>query len=196
MTRPEKDGTSTPGNAPSWVDEVLGRAGTSGPDDVRTQDLRIPPVTPAPTAPPSVSKPAAQPGLSAPQGTPPASNPDAFGESAWPQVPQPLGREDVAQKKLIAGLLGIFLGSLGVHKFYLGNTTPGAIMLGVNVGVWIVAFMLGALTLGLGLVITLPLASLVSGAVGLLGLVEGIIYLTKSDADFAREYIQGQKAWL
>ena len=54
----------------------------------------------------------------------------------------------------------------------------------------------GLLTLGFGLVITLPLAALVSSAVGLLGLVEGIIYLTKSDADFEREYILGQKAWL
>ena len=196
MTRPEDDGKSTPGNAPSWVDEVLGRAGTSGPDDGRTQDLRIPTATPVPTASPSLTKPAPQPGLSAPLVTPPASNLDTFGEPARPQAPQPLGRADVAQKKLIAGLLGIFLGSLGVHKFYLGNTTPGAIMLGVNVGVWIVAFVLGLLTLGFGLVITLPLAALVSSAVGLLGLVEGIIYLTKSDADFEREYILGQKALL
>ncbi|MCD0165084.1 TM2 domain-containing protein [Deinococcus sp. 12RED42] len=197
MTRPEDDGKGTPGNAPSWVDEVLGRAGTSGPDDGRPQDLRIPAATPAPTVSPSLTKLAVpQPDLGARPITPPASNLDRFGEPARPQAPQPLGRADVAQKKLIAGLLGIFLGSLGVHKFYLGNTTPGAIMLGVNVGVWIVAFVLGLLTLGFGLVITLPLAALVSSAVGLLGLVEGIIYLTRSDADFEREYILGQKAWL
>ncbi|GAA0510405.1 hypothetical protein GCM10008937_17840 [Deinococcus depolymerans] len=177
------------------MDEVLGRAGTAGPDDGPPQDLRIPQATPA--APPSLTKPAApQPGLESRPVTPPASNLDRFGEPARPQVPQLPGGADVAQKKLIAGLLGIFLGSLGVHKFYLGNTTPGAIMLGVNVGVWIVAFLLGLLTLGFGLVITLPLAALVSSAVGLLGLVEGIIYLTKSDADFGREYILGQKPWL
>ncbi|GGS27035.1 TM2 domain-containing protein [Deinococcus knuensis] len=195
MTRPEDDGKGTPGNAPSWVDEVLGRAGTAGPDDGHPQDLRIPQATPA--APPSLTKQATpQPGLGALPVTPPASNLDRFGEPARTQAPQPLGGADVAQKKLIAGLLGIFLGSLGVHKFYLGNTTPGAIMLGVNVGVWIVAFLIGLLTFGLGLVVTLPLAALVSSAVGLLGLVEGIIYLTKSDADFEREYILGQKAWL
>ncbi|MBB5377763.1 hypothetical protein HNQ07_003262 [Deinococcus metalli] len=48
----------------------------------------------------------------------------------------------------------------------------------------------------MGLIVTVPLASLVSGAIGLLGLVEGIIYLTKSDADFEREYVIGKKAWL
>lgn len=36
----------------------------------------------------------------------------------------------VAQKsKLVAGLLGILLGSLGIHNFYLGNTTKGVIQL-------------------------------------------------------------------
>lgn len=103
---------------------------------------------------------------------------------------------DVATRRLIAGLLGIVLGAFGVHKLYLGITTPGLIMLGVNVGVWIVALLLGLLTLGFGLVITLPLAGLVSGALGLLGLVEGILYLTKSDADFYQQYMVEKKPWL
>ena len=37
---------------------------------------------------------------------------------------------------------------------------------------------------------------LVPFLVGLLGFIEGVIYLTKSDADFQREYITGKKAWL
>ena len=115
---------------------------------------------------------------------------------AMGQVTSALGSSDVSQKKLIAGLLGIILGSLGVHKFYLGMTTPGLIMLGVNVGVWVLALLLGLLTLGVGLIVTVPLASLVSGAIGLLGLVEGILYLTKSDADFQRDYVVGKKSWL
>lgn len=106
------------------------------------------------------------------------------------------GAGDAANKKLVAGLLGIVLGSFGVHKFYLGMTTPGLIMLGLNVGVWLLALLIGLLTLGLGLMISVPLASLISGVIGLLGLVEGIIYLTKSDADFGREYLQGKKPWL
>lgn len=82
--------------------------------------------------------------------------------------------ESVSQKKLVAGLLGIFLGGLGVHKFYLGLNTAGFIMLGASIAT----------------ILFLP------GAVGLLGLVEGIIYLTKSDTDFEREYLQGRKEWL
>lgn len=111
-------------------------------------------------------------------------------------APAPAAAGDVAQKRLIAGLLGIFLGSLGVHKFYLGLNTQGILMLGLNIGVWVLALLLGLLTLGFGLIITVPLAGLVSGALGLLGLIEGILYLTKSDADFQRDYLSGHKPWL
>ena len=52
-------------------------------------------------------------------------------------------------------------------------TTPGLIMLLVTV-----------LTCGLG------------GAVmGIIGLIEGILYLTKSDQEFYETYIVGQKGW-
>ncbi|CAM4445611.1 TM2 domain-containing protein [Deinococcus marmoris] len=102
----------------------------------------------------------------------------------------------MAQKRLIAGLLAIFLGSLGVHKFYLGMNTQGILILGANIGVWVLALLIGLLTLGFGLFITLPLAGVVSSALGLLGLVEGILYLTKSDADFGRDYLVGKKPWL
>lgn len=188
------------------------------------EDLRIP--EPAPRAAPSAPAPptptayadddwvsratsaqAKNPGL--PTGpavtASPVHNPsvrselDSLGDSArhaMQQVQSSLGSGDVSQKKLIAGLLGIVLGSLGVHKFYLGMTTPGLIMLGVNVGVWVLALLLGLVTLGVGLIVTVPLAGLVSGAIGLLGLVEGILYLTKSDADFQRDYVVGRKSWL
>ena len=36
---------------------------------------------------------------------------------ATPTQPKPQGKS-----KIVAGLLGIFLGSLGIHNFYLGNT--------------------------------------------------------------------------
>lgn len=126
---------------------------------------------------------------------------DAWGDPAQqptPYRPQPqtYRQGDVSQKKLIAGLLAIFLGSFGVHKFYLGMNNPGMIMLGLNVGSWIVAFVLGLLMFVIGLAITLPVAGLISSALGILGLVEGIIYLTKSDADFEREYLIGKKPWL
>jgi len=78
-----------------------------------------------------------------------------------------------AEKKIAAGICGILLGALGVHKFILGYTKPGIIMLLVSV-----------LTLGLAAPI-----------MGLIGLIEGIIYLTKSDEEFVRIYVQGRKGW-
>jgi TM2 domain-containing membrane protein YozV len=83
-------------------------------------------------------------------------------------------RPDGADKKVLAGILGILLGSLGIHKFVLGYTTAGIIMLLVSV-----------LTCGFG---ALPMS--------IIGLIEGIIYLTKSDEDFVETYIKGKKAWL
>jgi len=80
-------------------------------------------------------------------------------------------------KKLLAGILGIVLGSLGIHKFILGYNKEGIIMLVVTV-------VLGFFTCGIG-------ASLM----GLLGLIEGIIYLTKSDEEFYNTYQVGQKPW-
>lgn len=42
------------------------------------------------------------------------------------------------KSKLVAGLLGIFLGDLGIHNFYLGNTTKGVIQLLIGTLGWIV----------------------------------------------------------
>lgn len=78
-----------------------------------------------------------------------------------------------ADKKIAAGICGILIGSLGVHKFVLGYTTEGVIMLLVSL-----------LTCGLGAPI-----------MGIIGIVEGIMYLTKPDEDFVRTYIQGRKGW-
>jgi TM2 domain-containing membrane protein YozV len=72
-------------------------------------------------------------------------------------------------KKLLAGILGIVLGGFGVHKFVLGYTKEGIIQIVITL-----------VTCGFG---------------SLLGLIEGIIYLTKSDEEFDRLYIQGKKGW-
>jgi TM2 domain-containing membrane protein YozV len=58
------------------------------------------------------------------------------------------------KSKIAAGLLGIFLGGLGVHNFYLGYTQKGIIQL-----------VLGICTCGLS---------------GIWGLIEGIMILTGS----------------
>lgn len=70
-----------------------------------------------------------------------------------------------------AGLLAIFLGVFGVHKFYLGYHTTGFIMLGVTI---------------LGSLLTIGIAA---GVVWLIGVIEGIIYLTKSQSEFERLYV-------
>lgn len=182
---------------PAWVDEVLRATPAPPPTRDLGDDLRIPesPRTqpePRPGEDDWVTRATGNAARTpeVPTGPPPT----------WPEDRQQLSSADVpaeiAQKRLIAGLLGIVLGSLGVHKFYLGMNTPGVIMLGVSLGVWVLALLLGLLTLGFGLILTLPLAALISGAVGLLGLVEGILYLTKSDEAFYREYVIGQKPWL
>lgn len=78
-----------------------------------------------------------------------------------------------AKEKLVAGLLGIFLGAFGIHKFYLGYKKPAVIMLLVSL-----------LTFGIG-------ASVMS----IIGLIEGILYLVKSDEEFDATYVQNEKGW-
>ncbi len=134
-------------------------------------------------------------------GSPWAAGPDAFASARNPVqsgtvqggavqsgVNLPVAQGDVAQRKLIAGLLGIFLGSLGVHKFYLGLTQPGVIMLACTLAGYVLFTLLAIILIGFVFL-------LVPGVVGLIGLIEGILYLTKSDADFQREYLIGKKPW-
>jgi TM2 domain-containing membrane protein YozV len=72
-------------------------------------------------------------------------------------------------KKVLAGLLGIFLGTFGIHKFVLGYTQEGIIQLVISV--------------------------LTCGTLGIIGFIEGIIYLTKSDEEFYQTYQVGKKPW-
>jgi TM2 domain-containing membrane protein YozV len=64
-----------------------------------------------------------------------------------------------AKSKLAAGLLGIFLGALGVHRFYLGYAGIGVAQL--------ILSLLGFVTCGV-----------TSAIAGLWGLIEGIMILT------------------
>ena len=103
------------------------------------------------------------------------------GGAATDSITQALNSFDASlntgeKSRLVAGVLAIVLGALGVHKFYLGLTNAGIIMLAVC--------LVGSIIFGIG-----PLAMAV------VGLIEGIIYLTKSDADFQQTYVVGKKAW-
>ncbi len=76
-------------------------------------------------------------------------------------------------KKVLAGILGILFGALGVHKFVLGYTKEGVIMLLVSL-----------LSFGF-----------LAGVSGIVGLIEGIIYLTKSDEEFIETYQVNKRGW-
>ena len=84
-------------------------------------------------------------------------------------------------KKILAGILAIFLGWAGIHKFILGYQKEGIILLVVS----IIGFALSCIGIGVFLV----------WATGLIGLIEGIIYLTKSDEEFYNTYQAGQRPW-
>jgi TM2 domain-containing membrane protein YozV len=79
-------------------------------------------------------------------------------------------------KKIAAGILGILLGALGIHKFVLGLTTPGIIMLLVSI--------VSAPCFGSGAIV-----------MGIIGLIEGIIYLCTPDRQFYQKYIVRKQGW-
>ncbi len=83
----------------------------------------------------------------------------------------PKSAED--SKRVLAGILAIILGPFGVHKFILGYTTQGIILLASTI-----------VTCGIGAAVT-----------SIIGLIEGIIYLTKSDEEFVYMYQTNKKDW-
>lgn len=74
-----------------------------------------------------------------------------------------------SEKKLAAGLLGILLGTFAIHKFYLGYTKTA--------------------------IIQLILSIITCGFAGIIGLIEGILYITKTDEEFDKTYVENQKQW-
>tara|TARA_R110000868_G_scaffold411005_1_gene701327 strand:+ start:19892 stop:20260 length:369 start_codon:yes stop_codon:yes gene_type:complete len=82
-----------------------------------------------------------------------------------------------SNKKILAGVLAILLGVFGVHKFILGYTKEGIIIL-------VITLILGIFTCGMA-----------GWLMGVLGLIEGIIYLTKTDDEFYNTYQLGKKPW-
>ena len=117
--------------------------------------LSGPPLTgPAPTGPAYPGPP--PPGF-APAPPPPPGYP---GNSGYP-AEFVLYVDPLAKSRMTAGLLGIFLGALGVHRFYLGYTSIGVLQILVTIA-----------TCGIG---------------GFWGIIEGVLILSgsgiKTDAD-------------
>ena len=76
-----------------------------------------------------------------------------------------MANESGGKNKLVAGILGILLGALGIHHFYLGSTMAGVILLIVSV--------------------------VTCGSIGgIIGLIEGIMLLVMDDAEFDARYNQ------
>lgn len=84
-------------------------------------------------------------------------------------------------KRIITGIMAILLGSLGVHKFILGYNQEGIILLGMTIiGYATICLLVGVF------IVCIP---------GLIGLIEGIIYLTKTDEDFFQTYQVNKRPW-
>lgn len=132
----------------------------------------------APQSGPSAAQGHTPPGHAYPQGGYPAGGQNPYMQGY--ATPNPLNEAN--SKKMSAGLLAILLGisgfgAFGVHKFMLGFTSAGIVYLLVGV-------LGGILTCGV-----------LWGVMTIISIVEGIIYLTKSDAEFHQLYMVQQKAW-
>jgi len=80
---------------------------------------------------------------------------------------------DQGSKRIVAGIVAILFGCLGIHKFILGYQKEGIVML-------VISF------LSLGFLLAL---------VALIGIIEGIIYLSKTDEEFFQTYQIGRRPW-
>lgn len=98
-------------------------------------------------------------GANPPQGAyPPAGAYPPPG--GYPYPPYPSGyRDPEAKSRVVAGVLGILLGSIGVHRFYLGYTGIGVLQI---------------------------VATIVTcGLAGVWGFVEGIVYLVSKQGYYS-----------
>lgn len=100
-----------------------------------------------------------------PTPTPPKSTRKEFVRENDPK--KPAGK--LESKRIVAGVLALLFGAFGVHKFVLGYTRAG--------------------------LIHLVLTFATCGFMKIVAIVEGIIYLTKSDAEFIQTYQIGTKEW-
>lgn len=94
-----------------------------------------------------------------------------------PYYQQPYPTVVSSKDHVAAGLLAIFLGQLGIHKFYLGYNTAGFIMLAVTI---------------IGSIFTFGLAA---GVMWIIAIIEGILYLTKSQSEFEQTYVINKREW-
>ncbi|MCM1504950.1 MAG: TM2 domain-containing protein [Muribaculum sp.] len=96
------------------------------------------------------------------------NNGGGYGNNQYPPQP-PVNNGDIftpgpsGKSRGVAGLLAIFLGSLGIQYFYLGKNTAG--------------------------VITLIISLCLCGIPSIIWLIQGILMLCMSQQDFERKYV-------
>ncbi|MBP1757286.1 MAG: hypothetical protein H6Q62_142, partial [Firmicutes bacterium] len=83
-------------------------------------------------------------------------------QSSWQQAAPAYGAYPSDKNKIAAGILAILLGGLGIHKFYLGQ---------IGMGILYILFCWTSIP-------------------SIIGLVEGIIYLTSTDEQFYTKYVK------
>lgn len=81
------------------------------------------------------------------------------------------------KSKIVAGILAILLGGLGAHKFYLGRIGAGVLMLILSIFGWLFIWLV------------------IPSFIWIISIIEGVIYLTRSDEQFQEIYVDGNKAW-
>ena len=116
------------------------------------------------------------------------------GDQAWWIKAAGAARTAYTKSKLVAGLLAIFLGSLDIHKFYLGYRMPGIILLLCTIVPSLLVPELTASTSTQVTTLTL-LLSIPAFIAQLIGPIEGIIYLIKKADKFNEEYVVQKKPW-
>lgn len=116
---------------------------------------------------PGYSVPVPPPGYAGPghDGYRPARPPEGYAGPGYPPVGAPWAPDASARSRVAAGLLGIFLGAFGAHRFYTGHTGVATIML----------------------LLTLLSAGTLSVVPAVWGLVEGILYLTDRTGGYSRD---------
>ena len=87
-------------------------------------------------------------------------------------------------KRTVAAICAILIGTMGIHKFIMGYNKEGIIYLVVNL---LVIPVVGVITCGIGFSLY--------GVTSMIPVIEGIIYLTKTDDEFVRTYQENKKAW-
>ena len=96
------------------------------------------------------------------------AQPSQYSDPSW---------DAIKSKRTTTGILGIIFGFLGVHKFILGYKTEGFILLGISV-------IGGIITCGISIIVT-----------DIIGIIEGIIILTKTPEEFKRLYLDKKTGW-